>query len=299
MGERSADRALTTELVASLVGDQFPRFRGCRADPFGAGWDNELFTVSDEWIFRFPKRAECVPGLMREIEIMPIVVNALGSMVPRFDYVGQPAESFPYPFVGYRMLAGIGADQVPAADLGALAVDLGEFLSGLHRLEPTGVPPTPEAWEKRWSAIRTELVAAAPTVRPLLGGDLLARAEPYLAGAVPAPGSASPRRLIHSDICPDHLLVDPHTGRLTGVIDWTDATVGDPVLDFVGLIGIDAFPFVDRVLAEYQLPLEESFGGKLEWLTRSLTLTWLAEAAVQDPGDVPKHLTWVARSFAD
>jgi aminoglycoside 2''-phosphotransferase len=41
--------------------------------------------------------------------------------------------------------------------------------------------------------------------------------------------------LIHSDLGMEHVLVDDGARRVTGVIDFGDARVGDPALDFVGM----------------------------------------------------------------
>lgn len=41
---------------------------------------------------------------------------------------------------------------------------------------------------------------------------------------------------IHSDLGVDHILADPYTGHLSGVIDFDWAGVGDPALDFVGVL---------------------------------------------------------------
>ncbi len=264
------------------------------------GWDNELFTVGADLVFRFPKRAERVPWLLREIEIMPTIAEASGSLMPRFDYLGQPSAAFPYPFVGYRRIPGKGADQIDSLDQARLAEDLGQLLSRLHRVDARRIPATPGGWESEpWSALRTDLVDLAETVGPLLDDDLRDLAGPYLAGDVAEPAQDGPPRFIHNDICPDHLLVDPASGHLTGVIDFGDAMVGDPVLDFVGLVGIGDRSFINQVVAHYELPLDDLFGSKLRWLTRVLTLTWLAEARVDDPGAVGKHLTWVGRAFAN
>jgi len=285
--------------VSRLISEQFPGLDSGQVRPLAAGWDNELFTVAGDWVFRFPKRAQQVPCILREIEIMPIVGETLGSMVPRFDYLGQQSAAFPYPFVGYRRIPGVGADQVGSLDEARLARDLGRLLSRLHRVDARRIPATPVGWESEpWSALRTGLVGVANTVRPLLDDDLLTVAEPYLAGGVPEPAQDDPSRFIHNDICPDHLLVDRASGHLSGLIDFGDATVGDPVLDFVGLIGIRDRSFVDLVVAHYDLPLDDRFGFKLQWLTRVLTLTWLAEAAVHDPDEVGKHVAWIRRAFA-
>lgn len=291
---------LDARTVADLIAAQFPALSGLEIRRFGRGWDHELFLVGDEWILRFPRREERVPWLLREIEIMAVVGEALGKWVPRFELIGTPSELFPWPFVGYRMLRGVGADRNAAVDLRELARNVGVLLTRLHRVDAGRIPPTPGGWEKEpWSELRAELVAAAGVVRPLLGPELLERAEPYLAGRVPEPAQDGPRRFIHNDICPDHLITDLRTGRLTGLIDFTDAMVGEPVLDFVGLIGVGDYGFIDRVAGHYDLDLGPGFRAKLQWLCRTLTLTWLAEAAAEGREDVPKGITWVQRAFAD
>jgi aminoglycoside phosphotransferase (APT) family kinase protein len=296
--QRASDRHLDEETVSCLIAAQFPGLAGQQVARLGAGWDHELFSVG-EWILRFPRRAERVPWLTREIVIMAVVAESLGSMVPVFELTGRPSEVFPYPFVGYRRLPGVGADQVPARDLADLAGDIGALFGALHRVDPSGVPPTPDGWEHEgWGELRAELAAAAGLARPLLGPGLLSRAEPYLSGRVAEPPQDGPRRFIHNDICADHLIVDRDTGRLTGLIDFTDAMVGDPVLDFAGLIGAGGYRFIGDVIARYDLPLGQSFRGKLEWLCRVLTLTWLADAAAHDPASVPKHISWVAHAFS-
>ena len=98
--ERLSDVQLDPELVSGVVAAQFPELAGAPVRPFGAGWDNELYSVGANWIFRFPKRAEVVPWLEREIEITARVGVALGPAVPRFEHIGAPSEEFPYPFVG-------------------------------------------------------------------------------------------------------------------------------------------------------------------------------------------------------
>ena len=56
--------------------------------------------------------------------------------------------------------------------------------------------------------------------------------------------------VIHSDLNCEHILLDGRSHRLAGVIDWEDAAVGDPALDFAGLLDCGQ-PFVRSVLAAY------------------------------------------------
>jgi aminoglycoside phosphotransferase (APT) family kinase protein len=324
VGHLSSDRHLDEAIVSGLVAMQFPDLGGQAVSRLGGGWDHELFRHGGEWVFRFPRRAERVPWLAREIQITALAAETLGALramgalrslgaaVPVFERIGEPSAAFPYLFVGYRRVPGVGADLVWAADaaglagpaglagLAGLAADIGGLLSTLHRVDPSRVPPTPDGWEHEpWGELRTALPSAAEVVRPLLRPDLLRETEPYLAGQVSEPPQYDgPRRFIHNDICPDHLIVDADTGRLNGLIDFTDAMVGDPVLDFVGLIGLGGYRFINRVAAGYDLPLGDGFGAKLEWLCRVLTLTWLADAAIDDPASIGKHLSWVAQAFS-
>jgi hypothetical protein len=63
-------------------------------------------------------------------------------------------------------------------------------------------------------------------------GDEIVAAMDHLAeigGPIPE------RRLIHNDIHPWNLMCDPSSGGLTAIIDWGDATYGDPARDFASM----------------------------------------------------------------
>ncbi len=293
------DRNLDAGTVSSLVERQFPALHGKPIARLGAGWDHELYSVGETWILRFPKRAERVPWLLREPTIVQLAGEALGPMVPCFELLGEPDSTYPYPFVGYRRLIGVGADQTGRI-ASALPRDIGHALSQLHRISIDRVPPSPGGPRAdSWVQFGLELQSVAELVRPLLGQSVLDRAQPHLTGRITPPARRGPRRAIHKDICPDHLIVDPRSGRLTGLIDFSEAVVGDPVLDMVGLIGLGGYSFIGDVVSAYDLELGEDFADSLVWLARTLTLCWLADAAIHDPAGIPKHLRWVAAAFAD
>ena len=54
---------------------------------------------------------------------------------------------------------------------------------------------------------------------------------------------------MHGDLGPDHLLV--HVGRLHGVIDWTDAHIGDAALDLAWALNGAPRAFAEGVAATY------------------------------------------------
>jgi aminoglycoside 2''-phosphotransferase len=57
--------------------------------------------------------------------------------------------------------------------------------------------------------------------------------------------------ILHADLSPEHVLVDPAAGAITGIIDWGDAVVGDPARDFIFLYEDWDLDFLDHAIAGY------------------------------------------------
>jgi aminoglycoside phosphotransferase (APT) family kinase protein len=71
------ERPVDAARAAALIGAAFPPLRGLPVAPLGEGWDNTVFVVGDEWVFRFPRRAVALPGFTRELAVLPAVAPAL------------------------------------------------------------------------------------------------------------------------------------------------------------------------------------------------------------------------------
>ena len=293
----ASDRRLDESTVSLVVAQQFPEFEGQEAVRFGEGWDNEAFLLGGEWVFRFPRRANRVPWQQREEMILATVARPLGSLVPDVLYRGRPCEHFPYPFIGYRRLRGVAADTA-GVSLDRLALQIADLFGRVHGLDPSGLPPTPAGWEQGSpQTLAREVVTKASLIHQALLTDRHDAVDHWLRGGPQAPKSRSLSRLCHNDISAEHILVESD-GTISGLIDWTDAIVTDPAVDFVGLITIAGWPFIDQVLDSYSLPRDPEFVPRLEWLARAHTLRWLAEA-VENNETTERHLTWVQRAFAD
>jgi aminoglycoside phosphotransferase (APT) family kinase protein len=58
--------------------------------------------------------------------------------------------------------------------------------------------------------------------------------------------------LVHSDLNPKNLLVDPETGAVTGLVDWEYSHAGHPFTDLGNLLRFERDPvFVESVLSSY------------------------------------------------
>lgn len=295
------DPPLIVEKARDAIGEDFPWIDCREVKHLGSGWDFDAF-LADRWVFRFPRRAYAEALLARERPVHALVSSALpaGVSVPRVELVGEPTTGFPYRFAGHRYIEGAPADALPRSLYGPLAPGLADALAAIHSI-PVGAAraagvaelDTTEAGRVQWFEERLVLARSLRGLDPALDDSL-----DWLDGvADPLRRFDGPVRFIHHDLSPEHLLVDPATGELTGILDWTDTVLGDPARDFVTFVAFAGWEFTEEVLARYPLPLDPGFRDRLGFMARLLSLMWLAESHGQGE-DPEKHTSWVQRAFA-
>jgi aminoglycoside phosphotransferase (APT) family kinase protein len=204
------------------------------------GWDSVVFEVGGEWIVRVPRREEVRESMALEARLLAELAPVVPAPVPRFDVVEDADGVF---FVAYRKLTGEPLrDPAPA-----LAPQLAAFLAALHGFPPEraraiGMPPQADVIER----CRREVL-------PLLERGERRRAEAMFDRFLSL-GPTEPR-LVHADLGPAHIL--QRRSELTGVIDWSDACLGDPALDFAWLLHGTGEAFATNLLEVYRSEREE------------------------------------------
>jgi len=222
----------------AILRERVPGLQVDRLVPVETGWDSAVVEVNGEWIFRFPRRPGVIDRLRAEAALLPELARRLPAPVPQFELVDLDEGGF----VGYRKLAGESlAHGARSAGLGAR---LGEFLAALHAFP---VDRARRLTGGDWEAEKRATVERFRTVvLPLLDGSERPRGEALLGAALAHPFEPA---LVHGDLGPEHLL---HRGEeLTGVIDWSDARVADPAIDFAWLLYGTSPPFTEQLLRSY------------------------------------------------
>ena len=173
------------------------------------------------------------------------LVNSLSSLVsaplPYYEFVSHDS----LPFAGYRKLGGVpcSAGNYRKSWTTSLGRSLGQFLSELHALDTSRVAF--DRLEKHsaetWAATFNERhLLVTRLAYPLLNTADRARAErAWSALRLTLSQARFLPSLIHDDLMGSNILVDPRTKKLAGILDWSDAKVGDPAVDFAGLMSID------------------------------------------------------------
>src|SRR4051812_26978179 len=98
------------------------------------GWDNSVWVVDERYAFRFPRRAVGIPGLERELAVLPRVAPLLPLQIPRPAFLGKPSDGYPWPFFGAELIPGVEAGVAELGDEERLevALELAGFLRALH-----------------------------------------------------------------------------------------------------------------------------------------------------------------------
>jgi aminoglycoside phosphotransferase (APT) family kinase protein len=225
----AAEVVVDEELVRRLL-TRFPELEARSLRMLAEGWDNSVWVVDERYAFRFPRRAIAIPGVEREIAVLPRLAPLLPLPVPRPVFVGGPAANYPWPFFGCELLPGVEAGDAALDDDArvTVALELARFLRTLHSVD-LGVPLPLDFNGRADMAKRTALARDELAELERLG---LWRAPPRVARLfdeaerLPPP---EPPVLVHGDLHFRHVLVQGRAA--SGVIDWGDVCRSDPAID--------------------------------------------------------------------
>jgi len=119
----------------------------------------------------------------------------------------------PWPYLITTRMSGVAWEDAGLSTEQRLSVaaDLGRQVRRVHALRPSGV-----VTDEDWPALNVTAAAEQSSLSP----HLIPQIDDYLARLGPFD-----RVLVHSDLVAAHAFVE--NGRITGIIDWGDATVTD------------------------------------------------------------------------
>jgi aminoglycoside phosphotransferase (APT) family kinase protein len=221
--------------VRALVARLLPGHEVGVVRPLGEGVDNIAYELDGELVVRWSKEGD--PAVRREVlqrEAALLEVVAAWSTLP----VPEPfAADADLGVIVYRKVPGVPLAWHPVAAPLDLAPALGELVARLQALPLERVEHLVEVDDQPLDAWRSDAEACFLAVADELLDPVARRTvEDFLGRPPPAEPDPEARTFCHHDLGAEHLLVDPDTGVLAGVIDWSDAAVADPVHDVARLL---------------------------------------------------------------
>lgn len=190
------------------------------------------------WIVRRPRRPSVLEAARQEARTLALVRERLPVSVPDWRVFSDEVIAYPrlpgIPALVFDPATGPHWNIDPAAPGEPLLTSLAEALAALQAIpieaaREAGVRVSSLADERAW------LRACMQKTREVLAPSqpLWQRWHEWLDADGVWPSGVVP---VHGDLHPGHWLLDD-AGRLSGILDWTAAQVGDPGSDFGLILG--------------------------------------------------------------
>lgn len=218
-----------------------PELRIDSAECLGSGQNNDILLINKQIIFRFPKYEEGVRQLKWEVDLLNRIGDRVPIEVPRPGYHDFHLGMKRWTFISYHKIAGepleaellhkIGEKQL----LRYLAGQLGRFLKDLHRIDTTMIGKREmenvhREWTDMYERIQAKLYSyMTQEARRWVDHHFSSFLEQRVNFEIVL-------TLIHGDFGTSNILFDSIEQRISGIIDFGSAGIGDPAVDYAGLL---------------------------------------------------------------
>ncbi|THF67316.1 macrolide 2'-phosphotransferase [Pseudothauera nasutitermitis] len=210
-------------------------------------------TAGRRWVLRIPRRDDVRPKIEREARILDFVKQRLPVEVPDWQVRGPDLVAYPMLTDPMALVFDAGTHAVTwNIDQGAeiYVTSLAEVLVALHaspveEAVAAGIPASSP--EEARIKVRQDLERVKQEIG--IGRDLEARCRRWLDSDRLWPDFSV---LTHGDLYIGHVTAAADA-RVSGVIDWTEAEISDPSIDFAGHLAAFSPESLERLVAAYEL----------------------------------------------
>lgn len=213
------------------------------------GQYNLVLIINETFIFRFPKYESGIEQLALEAKILKAIQPHLSLAVPDPIFQNFETAVVGEAFMGYKMIPGqplwlSDFRAIPgAAGKLNLATQLALFLRELHAIpietlvdEAVPVCDTRQEWLDIYGRVQSKLF-------PYMRLDACKSVAQHFETTLSGPEFEYEPCLRHGDFGTGNILYLSDTQTINGVIDFGFTTLGDPAIDFAGLLSFGE-PFV-------------------------------------------------------
>lgn len=222
--------------LVDLIIREFPELAIVKAKLVNTGVDHAVLIVNDKLIFRFPRTPIYLQSFAAELKLLSSLRRKCTAPIPHYRYLPKNAE-----FGGYELLAGKELSKyrfgrMSATEKTKFIADIAQFLTELHQLQASDERKSRSA--EPWSGAKLKNYKTRywderrSKIKAFVNGALLNLIDRFYEEFPKACRNFPAATIIHGDLSCYHMLIDSSNRRLSGIIDFGDATVGDPAHDF-------------------------------------------------------------------
>ncbi|MFS8197388.1 aminoglycoside phosphotransferase family protein [Streptomyces sp. CWNU-52B] len=284
----------TADTVRHLVRSLLPDGGGSRITPAAEGGEHFTWFVGARHVLRLAPDREAARRQRRELRLRELVRPHIGVAVPVSVAHGEWTDGLTYTLD--TLIPGGSGERRDVSAVGE--ADLAGLLTGLREVpgrqaEALGVPrATPRSLE----TLRTAAVGAAERLAAADEFDPARLQQLTATGVVQLAAQPDAAFLVHQGLRGEHLVVTSD-GRVRGVLDWSEAAVGDPTEDIAGLALAVGAPAAVRAATLAGYGARPCLRGL--WLARCDTVIRLAArlGGRHDDGSLPVLRAQLGRSW--
>lgn len=267
MTEHQTRELVDADRLTAYAGRQLPGDGPLEVERLAAGHSNLTFIVrragaDGEWILRRPPRGPLLPtahDVIREHRVLDLLGRSGAAVrVPTVLLACTDPDVIGAPFYLMERVPGVVIrtelpDFVGPSDRHRLGLELADALAELHAVptepfvaagigKPEGyLARQLKRWRGQFEGALAGKAALDRAVRPLPDYEVVSE---WLGAHLPASGAPA---VVHGDYKLDNVVVAPTADgpRITAILDWEMATVGDPLADLGYLLSLWVEPGED------------------------------------------------------
>lgn len=232
------------------------------------GDDHVVAILDEKIVFRFPRTATYRKSFNGELKLLAALKDRTPLPVPDYVYLSKKKD-----FGGYKLIKGKELTEARFArstnvQKKRIIRDIAQFLRVMHQINKNILPASraEEPWSmddlkqyktRYWMQRRKILASFVDTPK-------LEQIDAFYDAFVHVCQECRAKTIIHGDLSVDHVLLDITKGRLSGIIDFGDAAIGDPAHDFAFLWSYGD-EVVRAVYQKYGLHKDKELLDRSEW----------------------------------
>lgn len=266
-------------VLLNIIKETYPELNIENYILYSWSWNSYVIEINNSMIFKIPKTMKNQIALEREILITDPLSKYLSVSVPKYEFTKKYKDT--KLVAGYRKIAGvpltnqsnagkkIGINLKSIRAKAQIYAQFSKFLTELHSLPiaeflELGVPDEQgERWRDRYEMF---YYTVHDTVYPYLKKPVKKKIEKLFEKFLNEQSNFEFKAvLIHGDFGGWNILFDSLNKKITGVLDWENAVIGDPALDFAELLYDYGTEFKDKVLKRYKLNTDPQFSERLKF----------------------------------
>ena len=239
----------TTEEVKDLLQKELPQIKIQSIILLDSGWDNAVFDINGEYIFRFPKGEEAHFDI--ELELLNALRGKTTMPIPVIEFISKDGQ-----YMGYKKLQ--GGDLTPELyksmtpeQKNKLAADYAQFVFEIHNALPV-------EQAKALGVREHNPLFYLPIIEPILSSDkipnadILAFAKDTVKEYTETVNNNVITSFIYGDLHTENIAFDPVNKKLNGVFDFGDSCIADIHFEFAPMYKFST-ELLENTLHKYEV----------------------------------------------